>query len=131
MDSHGEQESLPEAIIYHENDHVAITIRENLLEEISEEIIYLFQNIFLKDFYGLKFTTKATIVSSETPVSFAFPQGGVSSYMELNKQLKNCLHPKICCFQVVSVTPDVFPGCTNIACGRPVVVIPDKQSTSC
>ena len=51
--------------------------------------------------------------------------------MELNKQLKNCLHPKICCPEVVSVTLDVFPGCTNIPCGRPVAVIPDQPSTAC
>ena len=46
VDSHGEQKSLCEAILYNENSHVAITIWENLLEEISEETIYLFQNIF-------------------------------------------------------------------------------------
>ena len=52
--------------------------------------------------------------------------------MELNKQLKNCLHSIIYCPEVVSVTLDVFPGCTNIACGRPVVVIiPNQPSTSC
>ena len=66
VDSHGEQKSLREAILYDENDHVAITIWENLLEEISEETLYLFQNVFLKDFYGLKLTkTRATIVSSK------------------------------------------------------------------
>ena len=46
VDSHGKQKSLREAILYDENDHVAITIWENLLEEISEETMYLFQNIF-------------------------------------------------------------------------------------
>ena len=52
--------------------------------------MYLFQNMFLKDFYGLKLTTtKATIVSSEVPVSFTLPQDAVTTYMELNKQLKN------------------------------------------
>ena len=132
VDSHGEQKSLREAILYDENDHVAITIWENLLEEISEETMYLFQNIFLKDFYGLKLTTtRATIVSSEGPVSFTLPQNAITTYMELNKQLKNRLHPKIFCPEVVSVILDVSPGGTNIACGRPVVVIPDQPSTSC
>ena len=51
--------------------------------------------------------------------------------MDLSKQLKNCLHPKICCSEVVSVTLDVLPGCKNIRCGRPVVAIPDHPSTSC
>ena len=46
VDSHGEQKSLREAILYDENDYVAITIWENLLEEISEETMYLFQVIF-------------------------------------------------------------------------------------
>ena len=46
VDSHGEQKSLREAILYDENDHVAITIWENLLQEISEETMYLFLNIF-------------------------------------------------------------------------------------
>ena len=132
MDSHGEQKSLREAILYDENDHVAITIWENLLEEISEETMYLFQNIFLKDFYGLKLTTtSATIVSSERPVSFTLPQDAVSTCMELNKQLKNCLRPNICCPEGVSVTLNVFPGYTNIAYGRPVTVIPDPPSTLC
>ena len=27
--------------------------------------------------------------------------------------------------------PGCFPGCINIGCGRPVVVIPDHPSTSC
>ena len=88
MDSHGEQNSLCEAILCDENDHVAITKWDNLLEEISDEIMYLFQNMFLKDFYWLKLTTtKATIVSSEGPVSFTLPQDAVTTYMELNKQL--------------------------------------------
>ena len=42
VDSHGEQKSLNEAILYDENDHLAITIWENFLEEISEETTYLF-----------------------------------------------------------------------------------------
>ena len=52
VDSHGEQISLREAILSDKNDHVATAIWESLLEEISEETMYLFQNIFLKDFYG-------------------------------------------------------------------------------
>ena len=75
--------------------------------------------------------TRATIASSEGPVSFTLPQDAVTTYMELNNQLKSCLHPKICSSEVVSVTLDVFPGCTNIACGSPVVVIPDQPSTLC
>ena len=103
-----------------------------MLEEFSKETMPLFQNIFLKNFYTLKLTTtRATIASSEGPVSFTLPQDAVTTYMELNKQLKNCLHPKICCPEVVSVILDVFPGYTNIACRRPVVVIPDQPSTSC
>ena len=71
--------------------------------------MYLLKNIFLKDFYGLKLTAaKATIVSSEGPVSFTLPPDAVTTYMELNKQLKNRLHPKICCPEAVSVTLDVF-----------------------
>ena len=132
VDSHGEQKSLLEAILYDENDHVAIIIWENLLEEISEETMYLFQNIFLKNFYELKLTTtRATMVSSEGPVSFTLPQDAVTTHMELKKQLKNSLHSKICCSEAVSVTLDGFAGCTNIACGRPVVVIPHQPSTSC
>ena len=74
VNSHREQKSLGEAILYDENDHVAITVWDNLLEEISEETIYFFQNIFLKVFYELKLTTtRATIVSSEGPVSFTLP----------------------------------------------------------
>ena len=46
VDSHGEQKSLREVILYDENDYVAITILENLLEEISEETMYLFQVVF-------------------------------------------------------------------------------------
>ena len=130
VDSHGEQKNLRKAILCDDNDHVAITIWKNLLEEISEETIYLFQKIFLKDFYGLKLTkTRATIIPSEGPVSFTLSQDAVTTYMELNKQLKNRLHPNTCCPEVVSVTLDVFPGCTNIACRRPVVVIPDQPST--
>ena len=71
VNSHQEQKSLSETILYDENDHVAITVWDNLLEEISEETIYFFQNIFLKAFYGLNLTTaRATIVSGEGPVSF-------------------------------------------------------------
>ena len=66
MDSHREQKCIREAILYDENDHIATTMWENLLEEISEETKYLFQNIFLKGFYGLKLTTtRVTMVSSE------------------------------------------------------------------
>ena len=76
-------------------------------------------------------TTRATIISSEGPVPFTLPQDAVTAYMELKKQLKNRLHPKICCPEVVSVTLDVFPGCTNIVYGRPVVAVSDQPSTSC
>ena len=132
VDSYGEQKPLRKAILCDDNDHVAKTIWKNLLEEVSEETIYLFQNIFLKDFYWLKLTkTRATIIPSEGPVSFKFSQDVVTTYMELNKQLKNRLHPKTCCSEVVSVTLDVFPSCTNIACRRPVVVIPDQPSPLC
>ena len=46
VNSNGEQKSFCEAILYDENDHIEITIYENLLEEISEGPMYLFQNIF-------------------------------------------------------------------------------------
>ena len=42
VDSHEEQKFLNEAILYDENDHLAITIWENFLEKISEETTYLF-----------------------------------------------------------------------------------------
>ena len=75
---------------------------------------------------------RAARISGEGPVCFTLPNDVVTTCMELNKQLKNCLQPKICYSEVVSVTLDVFPGCTNIACGRPVVVIiPNQPSTSC
>ena len=45
VNSYGEQKYFREAILYDENDHVGITIWENLLEVISEETMYLFQNI--------------------------------------------------------------------------------------
>ena len=45
---------------------------------------------FLKYFYELKLTTtRATIVSSEGPVFLAFPQYAVTTYTELNQQLKS------------------------------------------
>ena len=45
VNSYGEQKYFREAILYDENDHIEITIWENLLEAISEETMYLFQNI--------------------------------------------------------------------------------------
>ena len=46
VNSYGEQKYFREAILYDdEDDHVGITIWENLLEAISEETMYLFQNI--------------------------------------------------------------------------------------
>ena len=51
VDSYGEQKSLHKTILYDENEHVAITIRENLLEGISEETMYLCHNIFLKNLW--------------------------------------------------------------------------------
>ena len=119
------KKSLREAILYDENDHVAMTIWKNFLEEISEKTMYLFRNIFLKDFYGLKLTTTTTtIVSSEGPASFTLPQDVVTTYKELNKLLKHCLHPKICWPGVVSVILDVFPSCTNILCEDQLLLFP-------
>ena len=45
VNSYEEQKYFREAILYDENDHIEITIWENLLEAISEETMYLFQNI--------------------------------------------------------------------------------------
>ena len=45
VNSYGEQKYFREAILYDENDHIAITLWEKLLEAISEETMYLFQNI--------------------------------------------------------------------------------------
>ena len=45
VNSYEEQKYFREAILYDENDHIEITIWENLLEAVSEETMYLFQNI--------------------------------------------------------------------------------------
>ena len=41
------------------------------------------------------------------------------------------LHKNLGCLQVVALTLDAFPGCTNKACGEIVVVIPDEATTTC
>ena len=109
-----------------------VTVWENLLYELTEETLYLFQNIYLKNHYGSKLTTtKSTIVSDGGGISYKLPQDALYNYNELDKKLNNRLHLNLCFPEVVAVTLDVFPGCTNKACCKLVAVIPDEATTSC
>ena len=45
VDSCGSRKALREAILYENEDHIPVTVLENLLDELTEETLYLFQNI--------------------------------------------------------------------------------------
>ena len=110
VDSDGFCKSLHEAILYENEDHIPVTVWENLLDEPIEETLYLFQNISLKNYYyGSKLTTaKSTIVSDERGVPYTLPYDAITNLIELDKKCNSRLHRKLCCPEVAAVALDVF-----------------------
>ena len=100
------------------------------MKELTEETLYLFQNISLKNYYGSKLTTtKSIAISDEGGVPYTLPQDAINNCIILDKKLNNPLHSKLCFPEVVAVTLDVFSGCTNKACGKLVAVVTPYEAT--
>ena len=100
-DSYGSLKSLREVILYDNEDHSMgfLTVWENLLDELTEETLYLFQNLItsLKNYYGSKLmTAKSTIVSDEGEVTYTSPHDAINNYIELDKKLNSGLQLMFC-----------------------------------
>ena len=102
--------SLHEAILYENEDHIPVTVWENLLDEPIEETLYLFQNISVKNYYyGSKLpTAKSTIVSDERGVPYTLPYDAITNLIELDKKCNSRLYRKLCCPEIAAVALDVF-----------------------
>ena len=98
-DSYGSLKFLRETILYDNEDHIPLTVWKNLLDELTEETLYLFQNLItsLKNYYGSKLmTAKSTIVSDEGEVPYTSPHDAINNYIELDKKLNSGLQLMFC-----------------------------------
>ena len=123
---------LREGVIYDKNDHMIITVWEDLLDKIQEECCYHFYNIQLKDYFGLKLTTNrsSTIVVAEDE-NFTIAEEVVESYRQHIKATNKKLNPVLCCPKIQNLLLDVSPGCTNPNCRKPVTIMPKQRTVQC
>ena len=51
----------------------------------------------------------------------------LKAYIDKDQEIKDIVNPVLCCPEVANIDVEVFPGCTNDQCAKPVTLTPGAK----
>ena len=120
-----------DAIISDNKSHMQISIWEEVIDNVEEDVWYTITDVTTKDYYGIKLTTttKSDIVKEEidTPVDWsAVP---VDDYSTALTAAPNAT--QLCCPDIISAKIYKYPICASAKCGKKVNIVPGEPLVRC
>ena len=130
--SNGEIE-LREAILYDHTGHIKFTVWNNLIASIKETTWYNFTNLNIKLYYGCKLsTTKSTQVTIDNNDSLPIlPPEVMQEYLKDQELIEAKNIHKLCCPEITNLELQLYPGCANVSCKKPLVLQPGARIVTC
>ena len=127
--SNGEK-PLREAILYDSTGDIKFTVWDDLVIAIEEETQYNFTNLCLKNYYGHKLsTTRLTAFSiNESDPS---PVLNLETVQKYQSEEQTKVNSKLCNPEIKNLELELYPGCTNQDCKKPVVLRPGIRIVTC
>ena len=125
---------LRECVLFDGTDHILLTIWGDLINTVQENTWYLWQQVNVKNYFGLKLsTTKKTNVTKcvEQREAVTLPPSDFDAYLEHSHSVSEKLRKTLCCPELLNVVVEIFPGCTNSQCGKSVTIIPGNKLVTC
>ena len=53
------------------------------------------------------------------------------SYLDKDEEIKKMVNPKLCYTELLNIELDVFPGCANKECNKPLNLLPEAKIVIC
>ena len=105
-----------------------------MIGTIEEDNLYYFTQVSLKNYFWKKLTTSKMSVATVHKSSQDFPtlyEVVFKSYLDKDQEIKKMVNPKLCCPELLNMELDVFPGCTNKQCNKPLNLLPVAKFVTC
>eukprot|EP00794_Sanderia_malayensis_P006495 gene6495-biopygen4810 len=117
------QKTVRDATLADGTGYITISVWENLVDEVQEDIPLRFTDVIRQDFNGIKLTT--TISTQVSDCDSKFPCIDWS-------QISATEQPDIiCCPTVQCVKIDAFETCINISCKKKLTPYPGQKVATC
>lgn len=131
----GTMKNLRECIVYDGTDDIMLTIWGDLLDLqfIERSQWYIFENVNLKHYFGLKLaTTPMTTAKECEPVrEIDWNDVDITKYERIKSEANALMNPSLCCPVIVNVCIEIFDACSNPICKEKVTIVPGERSVQC
>ena len=98
-----------------------ISIWGDMINSIVEDTVYIFKNVIVQSYHGIKLTTTVNTVTEESPINIDVIWGE-----EVMPELTT-----LTCTEIISSKVSSFLCCVNISCCRKVVPFPGELTVTC
>ena len=105
-----------------------------MMDTTEEDNLYRFMQVLLKKYFGKKLTTSKMLVLTVHKSSQDFPtldEIVFKSYPDKDQEIKKMMNPNLCCPELLNIEFDVFPGCTDKRCNKPLNLLPGAKIGTC
>ena len=88
----------------------------NMMDAIEEDNFHCFTQVAMMKYLG------KTLATSKMWQQL---------YLNKEQAIKKMVNPKLCCLEFLNIKLDVFPGCTNKQCSRPLNLLRGAKIVAC
>ena len=106
-------------------------LKENFIEEIQW---YIFTDVNVKNYFGIKLSTTALSTVSECTEEnqiINWDEVDLATYEEEKLNSDKLMHPTICCPEVLNAVVDLYRSCSNSICRQKVIILPGARMVHC
>ena len=122
-----------EGVLYDRTGHIILSVRGDMMDAVEEGNLYCFTQVTLKNYLGKKLTTSKMSVTTVHKSTQDFPtldEVVFKSYLE-EEEIKKMVKPKLSYPKLLNIGLDIFPGCTNKQCNKPLNLLPGAKIVRC
>ena len=123
-----------EGVLYGTTGHIILSVCSHIMDTVEEDNLYCFTQVTLKNYFGKKLTASKMSVATVHKSTQDFPtldEVVFKSYLDKDEEIKKMVNPKLCCPELLNIELDVFSGCTNKQCSKPLNLVPEAIIVTC
>ena len=116
------KKSLTHGLLADSTSSIKVSVWGKLIDEVEEDVTYLFKNVTIENYYGLRLSTtaKTTLLKQEEQIDVVWSKYNISPETST-----------LCCPYILSVKVILYLECINRSCKRKVNVFPGEKKTTC
>ena len=114
--------SLRQGLLADSTLSIKVSVWGELIDEVEDDVTYLFKNVTIENYYGLRLytTAKTTLLKQEEQIDIEWSKCNITPETST-----------LCCPNILSVKVNLYLECINSSCKRKVNVFPGEKKTTC